>query len=92
MNFMMGRRPGIIYKLECINKFNVVVLINLENNFENNFFLKIYLSSLFMTTPFLATLSVLFVSPHVDHFWKVIFPPYERLGGKYGFLIILCIR
>ena len=25
MNFMMGRRSGIAYKLECINKFNVVV-------------------------------------------------------------------
>ena len=55
----MGRRPSIVYKLECINKFNVVVLINLENNFENNFFLKSYLSSLFMRTPFLATLSIL---------------------------------
>ena len=33
---MIYRRPDTLCKLECVNKFNVVVLINFENNFCEN--------------------------------------------------------
>ena len=51
----MSKRSDTVGKLECINKFSVVVSYQSEKKF--------------------------FTSPHAD-----------RLGGRYGLLITLCIR
>ena len=83
----MCKRPDTVCKLKCINKFSVVASYLL-----GNYFLKI--SSFPFYEDLLETFTFywLFCISPCRPFGKVIYPPYKSLGGKYGFLITLCIR
>ena len=76
---MIFKRPNIVCKLECINKFSVVV----HYQFEKHFFKKNSLS-LFMKAPFLGTPPILlaFLHPPMQTIWESHMSSLRKFGRK----------
>ena len=86
----MYKRPDTVCKLECINKFSVVVSSIWKTVFFENFYSFLFYEDPLLLEPF--PFYWLFCISPCRPFGKIICRPYKSLSGKYGFLITLCIR